>query len=547
MLLWAIDTGETEAYISNFNDLFASNNVSIIYPSEQTPKPHGCNAAMVSDWTASAFIYTKLKTVKEGVDIESDFVNQTSGKSTAAPGSALICFGGSIVNAVVAYAENEETPVKDRAPIKFHQNAEACYFKLKNGTDIAGAYLLLSSLNNNLDMFVIEVYQDGDGRYVMLFYGFGWKGTYVAGKYFETEIYPNVTAYPHRWIIVLWSDANRNGFVNTAADGDIYTIIATDQLAAQSDNDNWLYRKSHIINSAVGAGTNYQVKIVAHYGAGIDTGEDVYLNSKCKSDFGDIRFTAADGSILLDYWMESVTYYDNAVFWVKIPGDLGKSDQTIYVYYGNTAATSTSNGTNTFLFFDDFDESLDKWTARHGIWSIDSSDFLKTPILDNYQIATASFMMQDGRIRYHFKQDSPITGVNLASLGCFAMSPREDTFYLFQCVDQAVRDTLELWKFVDGYSVDGYKTGLAGTVVNVGANWHTGEFLLYGSELRGRLDDLHEVKVIDTTLATTGYLGFRYGGMEGKYFLIDWVAVGKYVSPEPSHGSWGQEETATLP
>ena len=80
-----------------------------------------------------------------------------------------------------------------------------------------------------MDMFVIEVYRDGDGRNEMLCYGFGWKGTYAAGKYFETEIYPNIDSYPYSWIIVMWFDANGDGFVNTAADGDTYTVIATGQ------------------------------------------------------------------------------------------------------------------------------------------------------------------------------------------------------------------------------------------------------------------------------------------------------------------------------
>ncbi|MEM0162744.1 MAG: hypothetical protein QXO62_06750, partial [Thermoproteota archaeon] len=69
----------------------------------------------------------------------------------------------------------------------------------------------------------------------------------------------------------------------------------------------WMYRKSHVINSASGAGTGYQVKIVAYYGSGTDSGNTVYLNSRCKTDFSDVRFTASDGVTLLNYWTESVT------------------------------------------------------------------------------------------------------------------------------------------------------------------------------------------------------------------------------------------------
>ena len=66
----------------------------------------------------------------------------------------------------------------------------------------------------------------------------------------------------------------------------------------------WNYRKCHMINSSSGAGTNYQVKIVAHYGTGTDSGADVYLNRHCRTDFGDVRFTESDGTTLLDYWFQ---------------------------------------------------------------------------------------------------------------------------------------------------------------------------------------------------------------------------------------------------
>jgi len=57
--------------------------------------------------------------------------------------------------------------------------------------------------------------------------GFGWKGTYAAGKFFHTTIYPNLASYNISWIIVKWQDTNGNSFVNNPSDGDTYTVIAT--------------------------------------------------------------------------------------------------------------------------------------------------------------------------------------------------------------------------------------------------------------------------------------------------------------------------------
>ena len=64
---------------------------------------------------------------------------------------------------------------------------------------------------------------------------------------------------------------------------------------------------------------------------------------------------------------------DTATFWVKIDDDLSSTDATIYVYYGNTQATSASNGTATFVFFDDFEDAdLSEWDYTNS-WEVQSS------------------------------------------------------------------------------------------------------------------------------------------------------------------------------
>jgi outer membrane protein assembly factor BamB len=214
--------------ISDFDSLFKHNNVRIIYPSDETPKPLGCSPAMVSDWTASAFISTKLENFTEGTDVDSAFVDQTTGKPVGVAGTGFVSFGGPFVNPVVRYAESGP-PNADCAPIRFLDEVFYPYFRFveSDSTEIPDAVLPVSVINNGTDMFVIESYRDADGRYMLLCYGFGWQGTYAAGKYFDSEIYPQIANYPYSWIIVKWEDTNANGFVNTATEGDTYTVIAT--------------------------------------------------------------------------------------------------------------------------------------------------------------------------------------------------------------------------------------------------------------------------------------------------------------------------------
>ena len=114
-------------------------------------------------------------------------------------------------------------------------------------------------------------------------------------------------------------------------------------------NSNWDYRKKITITGASSAKTNYQIEMDVNYGSGTDSGKSVYLNSKCQTDFDDIRFISSDGSTEIDYWREEYTASDDATFWVKVPSiPASPSTVEIYIYYGNSGVVTTSNFSNTF-------------------------------------------------------------------------------------------------------------------------------------------------------------------------------------------------------
>lgn len=214
--------------IADFGTRFVTNqDLRMIYPSTVAEKPLGCCAASVSDWLSSAFFFVELQGVKEGLDIDGSFIEQVTGAPLGEPGVGVISLGGPLVNPIAKYVEAESTPIEDRAPIRFHSDGDNFYFRSREGTDIPGASLPICVINVDEDIFVIETYVDGGGRYILLSYGFGWKGTYAAGKYFNTVVCPNLESYACSWIIVKWMDVNGDGFVNTEADGDAYTLIAS--------------------------------------------------------------------------------------------------------------------------------------------------------------------------------------------------------------------------------------------------------------------------------------------------------------------------------
>jgi hypothetical protein len=143
----------------------------------------------------------------------------------------------------------------------------------------------------------------------------------------------------------------------------VFSVIA--QSAFADWLSGWDYRKEQTITgSTAGAQTNYQMRMTVHKGSGTDCATDVYCSGNCRDDFGDIRWTTSDGITLMNYWIESVTSGDKAVFWIRIPSiPASPSTVDVYMYYSNPSATSLSNGANTFpLLFDDIEDgSISDW------------------------------------------------------------------------------------------------------------------------------------------------------------------------------------------
>lgn len=104
-----------------------------------------------------------------------------------------------------------------------------------------------------------------------------------------------------------------------------------------------------------------------------DTNRNIlYAENKCLNWPYDVRFTTADGTPL-DFWREESDDTDGT-WWVEIPSiPLHPDDTTIYIHVGDADATDTSNGDDTFLFFDHFDGDLSKWNVGAGSPDIASS------------------------------------------------------------------------------------------------------------------------------------------------------------------------------
>jgi len=312
--------------------------------------------------------------------------------------------------------------------------------------------------------------------------------------------------------------------------------VATDWLTG------WQYRKKHEIQGSIaGAVTDYQIRIIVHNGSGVDSGENVYLNGKCRTDFGDVRFTSDDGVTLLNYWIEEKKDGNYTIFWIKIPNiPTNPSTATIYIYYGNPTATNISNGDSTFIFFDHFEGTslnLNKWVIRQGDVDIIDSNLILTGTSGTRGLIDGLTSFSYPKALYvRVKLLSTHTNTHFCSM----RKPNDWTYRAGDGYDHGANPySFETWNA--GAKTQTYNIHLA-----TPTNYHLYKiFWKMGSSKWYQNDTLiveHTTNVPTVDQVVVFYEGDRSGSA-----YIDWVFVREWIDPEPTHGAWGVEESYVAP
>ncbi|MFC2013406.1 DUF2341 domain-containing protein [Chloroflexota bacterium] len=299
---------------------------------------------------------------------------------------------------------------------------------------------------------------------------------------------------------------------------------------------SWNKRAPVVIdNSGGGALTNYQAVILVTY------------DSDMQTDFDDLRFTDSDEVTELNYWIEWKIDSVQAQVWVKVPYISASSIKTIYMYYGNPTAVSASNGINTFIIFDDFEDGdVSDWYTVAGTPAI-------SPSMEQAYQGSYSIKLTTTGEDYWVRKDIPQTitenyiiefavyqtGNNLAlySYGTgyfigyfFAPSNAGCSLTIIdpdpgiECVGDTFTEDTWQWYY---------------TVVNLAPIPNTFSFSLQGGGLYGPYNTSGDGQ--DFAFFQLGTK--NYGG-GGGYF--DLFRVRKYASPEPTI-SVGEEESKPLP
>jgi len=304
------------------------------------------------------------------------------------------------------------------------------------------------------------------------------------------------------------------------------------------------YRKSITLSRTSGAVTLYQMKLLVGESAGA-SGEDVDCNSHVLSSFNDLRFTAADGETLLDYWIESITGATPnqlATVWIEFDS-IGAGATTFYMYYGKADAPAVSSGANTFIVFDDFERGANgdavggAWTVTAGAVQISTEHAYGGTrcgkILGGATPGSATIPVTSSNniaIRFRaWKEDAALQLIQHGDGGGsgFSLASRFE-------VDEDI-------SIYDGaaYVVKG--TGPAGAWQLFEFNdfiwasatcdlWHEGT----------RIADNADISYTTSTYANK-FLVTGFSNAAGVDWYIDGLIVRHYRTTEPAWGSWGAE------
>jgi hypothetical protein len=322
---------------------------------------------------------------------------------------------------------------------------------------------------------------------------------------------------------------------------------------AKADGELWLsgysYRRGlPVTNSSQSAGTNYQMRLVVKNGTSEGytqtyiPNDTLTLNNKVRADFGDINYTDNGGSTCLDYWIENGTLNSgiNATFWVEVSGTLTATNQIIYIYYGKAGQTTYSNGDNTFRLFDDFSgSSLDggKWssggsgtiTVSGGTLDVTSSTSAKK------YVNSLSIYATGVAVESRWKEAS--TNAALNYLGMTTYVGDDHDIY---------RTALEIYSGWTGYywvSGNGVSNAAAYTGLVKDAIYHRHSVKRTGTLDHFAIDEAYTATGTYPT-STNRYVdivAYPVSNIAG-HIIVDWIAVRKYVSPEPSFGNGGAQE-----
>jgi hypothetical protein len=256
-----------------------------------------------------------------------------------------------------------------------------------------------------------------------------------------------------------------------------------------------------------------------------------YIPDKMRSDFGDIRFTGDDGSTQLSYHLSEKVDGDNALFVVKIPSIAqSPSETTIYMYTGNSNATTTSNPHNVYIIYDDF-LGEDNWNdLGGGEHSISEGQLILSDNGSEGVVYHDTSIPND--IEFKFIVDSASASYWADSIIYHNGSTIQYGYMLgFHRSDSSV------WKGTGSYTL--IRGGWA-----FGSCCDTVRIVRFGTKLQAYKNDVKKLDITDSTFSSGGKIAFRQ--LIGRDKVINEVSVRKRAFYPPGSIELIEWETSVV-
>jgi hypothetical protein len=283
----------------------------------------------------------------------------------------------------------------------------------------------------------------------------------------------------------------------------------------------YAFRRRVTVSNPGAAASDYQIALV------LDTLTLGAPYANMNVDGSDIRFADQTGREF-PYWIESWDESGESLIWVRV-ALISSGTSHLYMYYGRPTAPRASNGSATFLFFDDFEdhapgEVADSWSGGLLVADDGGHRVLDDGTGGGQAIVARHLDYGNVAVRQRWRSVSGL--IDHAGL---VVAYIDDTNFIYGGV--ATATTGAAWEI----------TTAGGTLVQIGGDWdispaiatgwHVQEIGLTGTAVSVRADDAN----LGSGTAT-GFLSGRSGfwSQYGQRSYRDWHLVRRYASVEPT-------------
>jgi len=305
---------------------------------------------------------------------------------------------------------------------------------------------------------------------------------------------------------------------------------------SNSGGGNWQHYKNITLDNSGSSLSDYQVLVNL-------TGGDFPVNAQPTG--ADVRFTNLTGNEM-KYWVEKWDPANSsALVWVNVT-NIPSGTSTIRMFYGNTLATSSSNGAATFEFFDDFEGSYDSSWTLGGTAGTNPSASTDRNYTGSYSLKSPSGSPTGGK--YLTKSDKNF-GTNI-SVDVEFYDPNSDTttsnmFFADDGVTSGAEGVGSAGGITTFYAKR-FGSTFSATSVARSTGWHKFSFHTTSSGIEISIDNISVGTNTSIVNISRLFVGSPWSGPIVTNYYYDTVKIRKHVPLESSNTIGAEQNKPTV-